>query len=99
MRHAKKPGMDARSAIGGESTGPPNQRLQCVMDNGEQMMVIHRIQFDEHIVVARRVVTLYHLGNLLQFLHYRVERLRVLQVQSDVRTGLVTNLLGVDDKQ
>ena len=68
------------------------------MDDCQQMMVVHGIELDEHIEVACGIMTLHHLRNLLQFRHNLVEGARILEVQSDIGTGLIANLLGVDDE-
>ena len=59
------------------------------MNNGEQMMIILRINLNEHIKVTSGIVTLGNLRNLLQLCNNGIEVLRVLQIQPNKRTGFV----------
>ena len=74
------------------------QRLQTVVDNGEQMVIIVSINLDEHIEVTSGVMTLHHLWDFLQAFNHLVELLRVFQVQTDISTGLVAYTLWIDDE-
>ena len=68
------------------------------MDNRQQVMVVTRINLDEHIEVTCCIVAFCHLWYLLQFLQYMVKIFWVLQIQANVGTGLEANFLWVDDK-
>ena len=62
------------------------------------MMIVECINLDKHIEIARGVVTLHHLRNLLEFLHDEVEVFRILEVQSDIGTCFIANFFGVDNE-
>ena len=67
------------------------------MDNGQQMVIIGRINLDKQVVVSRRIMAFHHLWNLFQFLHDGIKRLRMLQIQADESTGLKACLLYTSD--
>ena len=77
-------------------TAGQSQRLQLVVDNRQQVMVVDGIKFDEHIEVACGIMTLHNLRNVLEFRHDLIEGTWILEVQSDIGTGLIADLLRID---
>ena len=73
-----------------------SQRLQLVMYNTKQVIVVTRKNLDEHVILASRKVTLHYFRYLLQSFHYLVERLGVLQKDNDLSACIVSHLLRVD---
>lgn len=74
------------------------QRLQFVVNEFEQVVIVACVDFDEHVVAASRVMTLHYLGYLLQFLYYRIEGAGVFQVEAYIGARFVANLLWVDNE-
>ena len=72
------------------------QGLELVVNDGEQVVVVARVELDEHIVLAGREMALHYLGNLCEGLRYALERGGVFQVYSYVGTGFVAYFFGVD---
>ena len=68
------------------------------MDNVEEMMVVLSVDLNKEVIVARGVVTFHYFRHVTQLLYDFVERLWVLQVQADESTGLLANLLRIDNK-
>lgn len=66
------------------------------MDDVEQMMVVQGVYFHEHIVVTGGVVAFHDFRNAFQLLHHLVEVLRMLQVDADEGTRLISYFLRVD---
>ena len=68
------------------------------MDDVQQVMVVHGVDLDEHIIVTCSVMTLHHLGNLQQGLYNTIELFRIFQVQTDIGASFITNLFRVDNE-
>src|SRR3712207_8314518 len=72
--------------------------LQLVVNNGQQVVVVVRINLNEHVEPARSIVAFHHLWYSLELLYHLVEVLWVFQVETHIGTCFVANLLWVDDK-
>ena len=75
-----------------------SQRLQLVVDEIEQLVVVACVDLDEQIVASRGVVTLHYLRDFLQFFYHDVERTGIFQEETHIGARLIPNLLGVDDE-
>ena len=68
------------------------------MDDAQKVGVAFRIDLDEEVVLSCRVVALHDLRNLLELLDDPLEIRRILQIDAHIGTGLVTDLLRIDDE-
>ena len=68
------------------------------MDNVKQMVVVARVNLNEHVVPAGGIVTLGHLGNLAKLLYHVIKIFGILQEQAHISAGFITYFLGVDDE-
>ena len=74
------------------------QRLKFIVDNFQQVMIVLRINLDEHVILPCRKMTFHYFRNKLQSFRYSVKLLRIFQIQTDVSTGFITYLFRVNDK-
>ena len=74
------------------------QRLEFVVYDIEQVMVVERIDLDEQVVVACGVVALHHFWDFLQFLKDEIKLAWVFEKESDISTCLISYFLWVDDE-
>ena len=75
-----------------------SKRLELVVNDVQQVMVVSRVNLDKHVVLTGRKMTLHYLGNLFQSFSHGVKLLRIFQIQTDVCTGFIPHLLRIDDK-
>lgn len=74
------------------------ERLQLVVYDLQEVMVVDSVYLDKHIHAACSVMALHYLRYLLQFFYNMVKLLGVLEVKSYIRTRLVTYLFRVYQK-
>lgn len=74
------------------------QRLKFIMDNFQQVMIVLRVNLDEHVILSCRKMTFHDFRNKLQSFCYSVKLFRILQIQTDVSTGFITYLFRINDK-
>lgn len=74
------------------------ERLQFVVNEFEQVVIVACVDLDEHVVAASRVVALHHLWYLLQFFNNGIERAGIFQVESYIGARFVANLLWVNNE-
>lgn len=82
----------ADHGVGGVDAG---NLLYAVVEQILQMLVLARIQLDEHGVGACREMAFHHLGNLHQFLHHGIVHAALLKPDADIRTGSETQVFGI----
>ena len=75
-----------------------SERLQLVVDNVEQVVIVEGIDFDEHIESARGVMTFHHLRDFLESLNHFVEVTGIFQVKTNVCTRLIADFLRIDNE-
>lgn len=73
------------------------QRLELIVNDVEQMMVVDGVYFDEHVKITGGIMTFNHLRNVSQFFHNSVKFLRIFQIQSYIGTCLIAYFLQVDN--
>ena len=72
------------------------QRLQLFMDDAQQMLVVLRVNLDEHVVLPRRIMAFHHFRYLEQFRQDVFELTRIFQKDAQEGAGLVTDFVGIE---
>ena len=73
-----------------------SQRLQFVVYYVEQVRIVLGMQLYEHVVLSRRVMTLYNFGDFLQLVDDLLKLVGTLEVQPHICTRLESYLVWVD---
>lgn len=74
------------------------QGLQLFVDDAEHVTVVLGVDFDEHVVLAGGVVAFHDLRNFVERLHHVAEMAWIFEEDAQEGTGLVTDLVGVQDE-
>ena len=61
------------------------------------MVIVPCVYLDKHIIFPGSEMTFHHFRYCFQSLGYRIERLRIFQINPNISTCLVPDLLRVDD--
>lgn len=68
------------------------------MNDVEQMVVVHRVNLDEHIEIACRIMTFNNFRNFFQTFHNRIKFFRILKIKTYIGTCLIAYLFRIDNK-
>ena len=72
------------------------ERLNFLVYEVEQVLVVLRVDFDEHVVLAGCEMAFGDFRNLFKFLHNGAVECRPLEVDADICACAVAEQLGVD---